>query len=56
MGGWVCGDRKIEEIEAVRMSYCGFYMGGWWGVYNPWNTDAAMKSVGEFVEVGGWVV
>ena len=23
--------------------------------YNPWNTDAAMKSVGEFVEVGRWV-
>ena len=38
VGGWV-GEwlsyvytaRKVEENEAVRMSYCGLGMGGWVG-------------------------
>ena len=30
MGGWV-GYRKVEEKEAVRMSYCG--LGDWEGVW-----------------------
>ena len=28
MGGWV-GYGKIEENEAVRMSYCKLWVGGW---------------------------
>ena len=39
MGGWV-GDRKVEEDEAVRMSYCEIGVGGW---------------VDGWEEVGGWV-
>ena len=39
MGGWVVefllslwmGDGKVEEEQAVRMSYCGVGMGGWVG-------------------------
>ena len=37
VGGWVGGwvgmwvDGKVEEIEAVRISYCGFGVGGWVG-------------------------
>ena len=30
VGGWVV-DGKVEENEAVRMSYCGLGMGGWVG-------------------------
>ena len=39
VSGWV-GDGKIEEDEAVRMSYCELGVGGW---------------VGEVGWVGRWV-
>ena len=29
VGGWVV--RKVEEIKAVRMSYCNGWVGGWVG-------------------------
>ena len=33
MGGWVGGwvVEKIEETQAVGMSYCGLGLGGWVG-------------------------
>ena len=31
MGGWV-GHGKVEEIEAVGMSYCELGLDGWVGV------------------------
>ena len=33
MGGWVGWNRKVEENETVRMSYCelGVWVGGWVG-------------------------
>ena len=51
MGGWMMScfliDRKVEENEAVRMSYCELLGSGWVGV-------GGWKDMGGWV--GGWVV
>ena len=50
VGGWV-GDRKVEENEAVRMSYWNVY--GWVGRGGKGGLNELLGTVGGWV--GGWV-
>ena len=72
MGGWVGGwvDEKVEEEQAVRMSYCTPQLGGWVGGWDLGKGDmisgcSVMKAglmmsscrggwVGGWVGSGGW--